>query len=251
MKKVPPVKEIYKKASKNVLNPNTVFTEEIWHARYFGRKVATYFTWLFLHTNITPNGVTVIAISCGMIGSLFFAYPTIPALIIGIILFELYLILDSSDGELARYKKQFSLLGEYLDTLGHILIYSCLYIAMGINVSLRSGNYIYTIIGLLTALFYSIAASIHHNDPILKNKTYLESRKGEGSTLHLGKNIYNFLTEDLNIAFAIVIFGLLQYLNIIKTDVILIILVLNAILLLFGGIILNIALKIKDPRYDK
>lgn len=251
MKKVPSVKEIYNKASKNVLNPNTVFTEEIWHARLFGRKAATYFTWIFLHTNIKPNTVTIIAMALGAMGSLVFAYPSIVALLVGLVLFELYLILDSTDGELARFKKQFSSLGNYFDTIGHIVIYSCLYSAMGINVYLRTGKIFFLFLGLITSLLYAIASVVHHLDPLLKEKTYLESRKGESKTLFIGKNIYNFLTEDLNIVFSIVVFGFFQYLNVIKLDIIAIILVMNFLLLFGGGIIFNLAKKFNDPRYDK
>ncbi len=251
MKKVPPVKEIYNRASKNVLQKNTIFTEEIWHARLIGRKLATYFTWLFLHTNITPNTVTIIAMIIGATACLVIAVPKLTTLIIGVFMFELHLVLDSSDGELARFKKKFSLLGNYLDTLGHMLIYSCLYSGLGINIYLRTNNLFFLILGFLTAITYFLASSVHHLDPLREGKTYLEYRKGERKIVFLGINTYNVLTEDLNIVFALGIFGTFQYLGIIKVDIFAIILIMNSILLLSGGILFNLGRKIINSRYDK
>ncbi len=243
------VKEIYQRASKNVLKPNTIFTEDIWFARLIGRKVATYFTWIFLQTGTAPNTVTVISVIIGCIGSLFFLVPNLWFLLAGLIIFSLYLFLDSSDGELARFTGKTSSLGSYLDTIGHVLIYSCLYIALGINIYLRTLQPIFIAVGFITALTFSIASLVHHLDPLMQKNTYLELRKKENKLLFLLKNVYNFITEDLNITFAVVIFGLIQYLNLTKIDFIAYLLILNLFLLSVFGVFFNIFLKLNDKRY--
>lgn len=247
--KVPPLKKLYKTVSKNVLRPNTAFTYELWYSRLIGRRLSIYFTWLLLHTNITPNQLTVIHSFFSIGGSALLAIPSKNVLLAGTLFFNLYLILDSSDGEIARYKKQTSALGGYLDTLSHIAIYSTLYTAIGVNIYLRTSNFTAIILGLTTALLFSIASAIHHLDPLLKNMHYTKMREGENKLIFIGTNIYQFITEDLTLVAYVFIFGLLNYPSILGYDPYTLILAINFLLILFGGILFNLTKKILDKRY--
>ena len=251
MNKVPPVKELYKKVSKNVLHPNTAFVGELWYSRLLGRRLSIYFTWLFLHTNMSPNTLTLIHTIMSVTGSALFASTNIWMQLVGFILFNLYLILDSSDGEMARYKKQTGAFGSYIDTLSHISIYVTLYCAIGINIFLRTGNVILLYFGAVTAILYSLGSAIHHLDPLLKKVTYIELRKGENRLVFWGTNIYNFLTSDLTIVFYIFFVTLFGYRKIAGYEPYTLLLILNFILVFFGGVIFNLVKKIRDPRYYK
>ena len=251
MAKIPPVNKLYKTISKNSLKPNSVMQGgEIWHARYIGRKISIYFTWFFLHTNISPNAITLLSMFLGITACFLLSIPKLPALFTSFVMFELSLILDSTDGEVARHKKQYSILGDYIDTIAHILIYITLFISLGINILYRTGNVFYLILGISTALVFTLGAIIHHIDPILKKSDYLKHRSKDSKLLFHSVSVYNFLIEDLNIVFAVVIFGALQYLNLLNLDIFKIVLWLNFVLIFFGGVVFNLTRKFFDPRYQ-
>ena len=91
--------------------------ERPWGYRLFQRGPSIYITWLLLRTPITPNAVTLLSILSGVGGAYLLLYPNWKVKLAALFLFYLNLLLDRVDGEIARYKKQFSLKGIYLDEL--------------------------------------------------------------------------------------------------------------------------------------
>lgn len=92
---------------------------QAWGYRYLRRGLSIYVTRLFLRTNIRPNQVTVAMVLIGIAGAvaIFFGY-----IWLGFILVYLNIVLDAVDGELARYKKSFSLRGVYMDRINHLAV---------------------------------------------------------------------------------------------------------------------------------
>src|SRR3989344_9425081 len=96
--------------------------ERPWGYRLFQRGPSIYITWLLLRTPIIPNAVTLLSILSGVGGAYLLLYPNWKVKLVALFLFYLNLLLDRVDGEIARYKKQFSLKGIYLDELNHYII---------------------------------------------------------------------------------------------------------------------------------
>lgn len=91
-------------------------------ARVYGSRLSRYFTYLAARTPITPNGLTVLAISCGVLGAGLLLLPFGPLHLATVVLLQLFYVLDFSDGELARLRGQTSQAGSYLDWLGHFYV---------------------------------------------------------------------------------------------------------------------------------
>lgn len=98
--------------------------------RLFQRGPSIYVTWLLLHTPITPNAVTLLSVLSGLGGAYLLLCPTWKFKLIALFLFYINLLLDRVDGELARYKRQFSLKGIYLDELNHYVIPSLFFLSL-------------------------------------------------------------------------------------------------------------------------
>jgi len=94
---------------------------------YYPAKVLIYFP-------ITPNQVTILWILGQILSSLLLLSPNFIHKIIGLIAFQSFFIIDCSDGIIARYKKQFSLNGIYLDRVGHYIANSVLLICYTISI---------------------------------------------------------------------------------------------------------------------
>lgn len=78
------------------------------------RKISIRITSVLVERNISPNAITLFSLLIGFIA----AYMSAQAnYLVGGLLLLLSLILDCVDGEIARYKNQFSALGAWLDAL--------------------------------------------------------------------------------------------------------------------------------------
>jgi hypothetical protein len=78
------------------------------------RKISKVFTRAALNLKLKPNFVTVVSFLVGVFAAIEFSRSNY---ISGAVLLQLSLILDCVDGEVARYTKQFSRFGAWLDAL--------------------------------------------------------------------------------------------------------------------------------------
>lgn len=106
---------------------------EHWAGKLYVRRFSPYLTRLLLRTPITPNGVTWLMIGDGVLAGLVLTLPGIAPAIAAFALIQLQILLDCSDGELARWKGISSPVGIYLDRVGHYLTETALPIGLGIH----------------------------------------------------------------------------------------------------------------------
>jgi phosphatidylglycerophosphate synthase len=106
---------------------------EHWAGRLYMRRVSPYLTRLLIRTPLTPNGVTWLMILVGILAAAALTLPGLGWAVAAAALIQLQLLLDCSDGELARWRKTSSPAGIYLDRLGHYLTEAALPIALGIR----------------------------------------------------------------------------------------------------------------------
>jgi phosphatidylglycerophosphate synthase len=91
------------------------------------RKLSIRFTWLLLHTRLSANQVTVLAILVGLAGAMLLAWSDFWPLLVGVLLLQLSFVLDFSDGEIARYRASAGRTatnagGAFLDWIGHYYV---------------------------------------------------------------------------------------------------------------------------------
>jgi phosphatidylglycerophosphate synthase len=116
--------------------PPSIFARdsgEHWAGRLYIRRFSPYLTRVLLRTPITPNGVTWLMIASGVAAAALVSLPSVIAAIGAVLLVQLQILLDCSDGELARWLQRSSPAGIYLDRIGHWLTEGALPIALGIR----------------------------------------------------------------------------------------------------------------------
>jgi phosphatidylglycerophosphate synthase len=121
---------------------------EHWAGKLYMRRVSPYVTRLLLRTPISANGVTWLMILCGVAAAGVLALPGLLPAIGAVLLIQLQLLFDCCDGEVARWRDQKSLLGVYLDRIGHWVTDAALPIAIGI----RADGDEYVVLGLVAAV---------------------------------------------------------------------------------------------------
>ena len=95
---------------------------EHWAGRLYGRRVSIHITRAAPRLGLSPNAVTAVLIVVGLGGAAVLAVGGLWPAIVGVVLVQLYLVLDCVDGEVARWTGQTSVKGIYLDRLGHYLV---------------------------------------------------------------------------------------------------------------------------------
>lgn len=149
--------------------------KEIWIHVFFN-KISLPFTRLLLYTPITPNQVTISSLIIGILGVFLISFPSHLISIIGYLFIFLHYFTDFCDGQIARYRKKFSLKGKYWDYLGHIVVYPMIFLAAGIHLFNQSGDVLY----LLTGTFSTLSAIFY----VVNEKCYILTAGVKSSQLH-------------------------------------------------------------------
>lgn len=66
---------------------------------------------------VTPNGVTLFSLLLALVGCVFYAGGSRTNIVTGLILVQVSYVFDCADGQLARYRKQYSPIGGWLDQI--------------------------------------------------------------------------------------------------------------------------------------
>ena len=194
---------------------------EHWAGRLYMRRLSPYLTRLILRTPLPANGVTVLMIPAGLLGALCLTFDGLWTAVLAVLLIQLQLLLDCSDGEVARWRKQFSPVGVYVDQLAHYSTEAAIPAALGVR---ADGGWDsiggWTALGLLTSVLilflksethlvqYALqrsdrpAATPNPEAPALATRRLLPSVRPfqavEASLLALAAAIVDALADDLD-----------------------------------------------------
>jgi phosphatidylglycerophosphate synthase len=143
--------------------PASIFARnsgEHWAGRLYVRRVSPYATRVLLRLGLSPNAVTWLMIATGIAAAGLLTLPGIVPVVAAVLAIQLQILLDCSDGEMARWQGRSSAAGVYLDRLGHYLTETALPIALGIR---ADGGWDdlgpYTTLGLVIAVLVLLVKS--------------------------------------------------------------------------------------------
>ena len=120
-------------------------------------KSAIYFSWFFIKLGLSANGVTVVSGLICLIGGVLLTARSIWLIFLGAACFILFHILDCSDGQISRYRKQSSLYGHFLDGYMHFVFDAAFFVGVGIGAltsHLNIGIALATIVAILVPIMY-------------------------------------------------------------------------------------------------
>jgi phosphatidylglycerophosphate synthase len=109
------------------------YNAEHWAGALYMRHLSLHLTRVLIPTGITANGVTVLMILTGVIGAACLLLPGLWGPVLVAVAMQLQILLDCSDGEVARWRGTSSPSGIYLDRIGHYLTEAALPIALGLR----------------------------------------------------------------------------------------------------------------------
>jgi len=168
---------------------------------YFYRYASNPFTWIFVKFGISPNTITISSFFLCILGFYFLSLGSYLYIIIGLISFLFFKIMDMSDGEVARIQNKKSVEGVYFDRISHYIFTCCFGLGLGFGLYRLYQNNIYIMLGFLftfvfimeNALVDLLKSSLRKNlMRIDKKKFFNRDMKNLDKTLFqkLMRNIY-------------------------------------------------------------
>ncbi len=178
---------------------------------YFIRPFSLYLTYLAIRAGLTANQVTVLQILSGVAGAVCLAIPTTACALAGLALLQLGFVFDNVDGEVARFRKQASVTGKFLDSVGHEIVVPSMFFGLGLGTYFRTGSFESIIFGFLAGFFslrFDIATLYQEAGQLIESKLnqaydYYASFKYTGA-----ENLYKRKNEASAIR---MVFGMFAY----------------------------------------
>jgi phosphatidylglycerophosphate synthase len=131
---------------------------EHWAGRLYMRELSLRWTRHLVNTRISPNQLTYLMVLTGVLAGAALLIPGLTGALLGALLIQLYLLLDCVDGEVARWRRQTSITGVYLDRVGHYLAEAALLTGFGLRAADVFGadgpgrEWLWAFLGTLAAL---------------------------------------------------------------------------------------------------
>jgi len=127
---------------------------EHWSGLLYMRRLSIHLTRLLVPTPLTPDMVTAAMGVLGIAAALVLTVPALWSALLMFVLLQLQLLLDCSDGELARWRGPAGgARGVYLDNLGHWVTDACMLAAVAVRADGGLGSVDgWTTVGLATAV---------------------------------------------------------------------------------------------------
>ncbi|MFY1679540.1 MULTISPECIES: CDP-alcohol phosphatidyltransferase family protein [unclassified Streptomyces] len=129
---------------------------EHWAGRLYMREVSLRVDRLLVNTRVTPDQLTLLMTVCGVLAAPALLVPGVPGAVLGVLAVQLYLLLDCVDGEIARWRAQYSTSGVYLDRVGAYLTDAAVLVGLGLRAADVWGagrvEWLWAFLGTLAAL---------------------------------------------------------------------------------------------------
>ncbi|MFD8569415.1 CDP-alcohol phosphatidyltransferase family protein [Streptomyces sp. NPDC057694] len=129
---------------------------EHWGGRLYMREISLRVDRHLVNTKVTPNQLTYLMTVCGALAAPALLVPGIWGAVLGVVAVQLYLLLDCVDGEIARWRKQYSLAGVWMDRVGAYVTDAAVLVGFGLRAADLWGSgridWLWAFLGTLAAL---------------------------------------------------------------------------------------------------
>ncbi|MEU6658019.1 CDP-alcohol phosphatidyltransferase family protein [Streptomyces sp. NPDC046821] len=129
---------------------------EHWGGRLYMREISLRVDRHLVNTKVTPNQLTYLMTVCGVLAAPALLVPGVWGAVLGVVAVQLYLLLDCVDGEIARWRKQYSLAGVWMDRVGAYLTDAAVLVGLGLRAADLWGtgriDWLWAFLGTLAAL---------------------------------------------------------------------------------------------------
>ncbi|WP_159940404.1 MULTISPECIES: CDP-alcohol phosphatidyltransferase family protein [unclassified Nocardiopsis] len=150
--------------------------EEHWAGRLYMRDLSPYLSTVFVRLGVPPNPITYLMMASGVLAGVVVAFGGLWSALAAALLVQVYLLLDCSDGEVARYTGRTSVAGIYLDRIGHYVAEIALLVGLGVRAqgAWEPGGWV--VLGMTAALGVALIKAETDNVVVARAKAGLPEK---------------------------------------------------------------------------
>jgi len=130
----------------------------------FHRRLSRPLTRIAIALGVTANQVSILSLLVGLLAVWGFWHATPASAVVGLLLYAMSVVLDHSDGEIARLTLSESRLGEWLDMASDTVIHALFVLAMGASAQQTAGHGAGGL-GVLAAIGVVVSAMLSKTSP--------------------------------------------------------------------------------------
>lgn len=156
---------------------------------WFSSNFAIYFSYIFLKLRFSADLVTIIFFILGFFGAILYSFNSIILTLLAYVFWRLHIIVDMSDGDVARYYKSYSIRGAYWDSVIHSFLNPLYCLSISYSFYLQFDDNIFLIIGCLLSFSSSVLMGVKNN--FFKAK-YLNKETYSKTSNQISNNNTNF-----------------------------------------------------------
>ena len=108
--------------------------------RYVNRPVSVVLSKVFLSTGLSANAITMLSMMLGLVAAIGFGFGAYAVGVAAALLFQLSVVIDCCDGDVARLTFTESKFGEQLDITADNIVHMAIFAALGIGVFFQQGG---------------------------------------------------------------------------------------------------------------
>ena len=139
--------------------------------RYVNRRFSRLLSRLFMKLGFSPNAITILSMVIGLIGAVCFAMGSYQLGIVGALLFQLAVIIDCCDGEVARLTFAESRLGQELDLVSDNIVHMAVFAGIAWGTYQESpgpSRYLPLLLGAIAVMAAGLSLWCVHQVRVLK-----------------------------------------------------------------------------------
>ena len=170
--------------------------------RFINRKVSGIFTRLFLKVGLSPNMITMVSMVCGLIAAGCFALGFYQFGIIGALLFQLSVVIDCCDGEVARLTFSESSFGQELDIWADNIVHMAIFTGIASGAYLHgpwAGTYLPLLLGTTAVLANMISLWLVNRARYLRSRPRELRQLGEATKSRMEFMLGNVTNRDFSV----------------------------------------------------
>ena len=95
---------------------------------WFSSKISIHFSYLLIRLGVSADQATILFFLVGLTGSFMYIFESPLLTFLGYVFWRLHVIIDMSDGDLARFNQSFSIRGAYWDAVIHSILNPLYYV---------------------------------------------------------------------------------------------------------------------------
>jgi phosphatidylglycerophosphate synthase len=181
--------------------------KQTWASRHLKRPVSIRITRLALILGLSANQATVISLLFGIGSGICFIWPKPQIWLLGLLFIYLAQVFDCVDGEIARYRKQASSEGRYLDVMVTYFMYPFLIACMSFGLYRILQSLLVFIVGFMAIIWINL---VFVHTPLVHSIRYEQKLPYVAPKTESGKG-YAFVQRAYKIAKAILLTPSLQF----------------------------------------